>query len=177
MIQIIDMWAGKWPVSIQTTKSFLRCLSITFNIMARWSNFCVSEGKKSYLDSLHLNCATGTNSLHILSLFLFLQMASWKDWCWSWRANTLATRCEEPTHWKRPWCWERSRAGRERNDRRSDDWMASPTQWTWVWVSSGSWWQTWRPGVPQSMGLQRVGLTWATELNRRFCLAWAWNHS
>ena len=42
--------------------------------------------------------------------------------------------------------------------------MASPTQWTWVWVSSGSWWWIGRPGVLQSMGLQRVGLDWATEL-------------
>ena len=44
-------------------------------------------------------------------------------------------------------------------------WMVSPTQWTWVWVSSGSWWWTGRPGMLQSMGLQRVGQDWATELN------------
>ena len=46
-----------------------------------------------------------------------------------------------------------------------DGWMASPTQWTWVWVNSGSWWWAGRPGVLQSMGLQRVGYDWATELN------------
>ena len=46
-----------------------------------------------------------------------------------------------------------------------DDWMASLTQWTWVWVNSRSWWWTGRPGVLQSMGLQRVGHDWATELN------------
>ena len=46
-----------------------------------------------------------------------------------------------------------------------DGWMASPTWWTWVWVSSGSWWWTGKPGVLQSMGSQRVGLDWATELN------------
>ena len=34
----------------------------------------------------------------------------WKDWCWYWSSNTLATLSEEPTHWKRPWCWERLRA-------------------------------------------------------------------
>ena len=55
--------------------------------------------------------------------------------------------------------------GRERDDRRWDGWMASPTQWTWVWVSSGSWWWTGRPGMLQSMGLQRVRQDWATELN------------
>ena len=43
--------------------------------------------------------------------------------------------------------------------------MASPTQWTWVWVESGSWWWTGRPGMLQFMGLQRVGHRWATELN------------
>ena len=43
--------------------------------------------------------------------------------------------------------------------------MASPTQWAWVWVNSGSWWWTGRPGVLQSMGSQRVGPDWATELN------------
>ena len=68
------------------------------------------------------------------------------------------------THWKRPWCWERLRAGREGVDREWDGWMASPTQWTWVWASSGSWWWTGRPGVLQSMGWQRVGHYWATEL-------------
>ena len=46
-----------------------------------------------------------------------------------------------------------------------DDWMASLTQWTWVWASFGSWWWTGRPSMLQSMGLQRVGHDWATELN------------
>ena len=58
---------------------------------------------------------------------------------------------------------ERLKAG-EGVDRGGDGWMASPTQWTWVWVSSRSWWWTWRPGVLQSMELQRVGHNWATEL-------------
>ena len=44
-------------------------------------------------------------------------------------------------------------------------WMASLTQWTWVWASSGSWWWTGKPGVLQSMGLQRSGHDWVTELN------------
>ena len=71
----------------------------------------------------------------------------WKDWCWSWNSNTLATSCEELTDLKRPWCWERLRAGGEGDDRWWDDWMATPTQWRWVWVDSGSWWWTGRPGV------------------------------
>ena len=71
---------------------------------------------------------------------------------------------DELTHWKRPWCWERLKAGGEGDDRGWDDWMAS-TQWKWVWVNSGSWWWTGRTGVLQSMGSQRVGHDWATELN------------
>ena len=61
----------------------------------------------------------------------------WNDWCWSWSSNTLATWCEELTHWKRPWFWERLRTGGEEGDRGWDGWMASRTQWTWVWVNSG----------------------------------------
>ena len=89
----------------------------------------------------------------------------WKDWCWSWNSNTLATWWQELTHLKRPWCWERLRAGGEGDDRRWGGWMASPTQWTRVWVDSGSRWWTGRPGVLRLMGLQRVGPDWATELN------------
>ena len=83
-----------------------------------------------------------------------------KDWCWS--SNTVATWCKEPTNWKRPWCWERLKAG-ERDDR-GDDWMASVTWWAWVWANSGRWWWTGRPGVLQSMGSQRVGQDWVTEM-------------
>ena len=66
---------------------------------------------------------------------------------------------------ERPWCWKRLRAGGEGDDRGWDGWMASPTQWTWVWVNSGSWWWTGRPGMLQSMGSQRVGHDWGTKLN------------
>ena len=83
--------------------------------------------------------------------------------------NTLTTWCEELTHWKRPWCWERLRAGGEVGDRGWDGWMASPTQWTWVWANSGRWWRTGKPGVLQSMGSQRVRHDWVTEQR----LGWA----
>ena len=65
---------------------------------------------------------------------------------------------------KRPWCWERLRAGGGGDDRGWDGWMASPTQSTWVWVNSRIWWWTGRPGVLQPMGSQRVGHDWVTEL-------------
>ena len=73
---------------------------------------------------------------------------------WSWNSNTLATWCEELTHWKRPWCWERLKAGGEGDDRGWDGWMASLTWWAWIWASSGSWWWTRKPGMLQSMGSQ-----------------------
>ena len=96
----------------------------------------------------------------------------WKDWCWSWNSNTLATSCEELTHWKRPWCWEGLGAGGEGDDRGWDVWMASLTRWAWVWVNFGSSWWTGRPGMLQFMGLQRVRHDWATELNWSFQLLW-----
>ena len=61
--------------------------------------------------------------------------------------------------------WERLRAGGEGDDRGWDGWMASSTQWAWVWVDSGNWWWTGRPGMLWFMGLQRVGHDWVTELN------------
>ena len=80
------------------------------------------------------------------------------------RTDALATWCEELIHLKRPWYWERSKVGGEGDDRGWDGWLASPTQRTWVWVDSRSWWRRGRPGVLQSMGLQRVRQDWATEL-------------
>ena len=93
-----------------------------------------------------------------------------QSWVFIGRTNAEA---ETPVLWapdvknwllKRPWCWERWKAGGDRDDRGWDGWMASPTLWTWVWVDSGSWWWTGRPGVLRFMGWQRVGHDWATEL-------------
>ena len=58
----------------------------------------------------------------------------WKDWCWSWNFSTLTTSCEELTHLKRPWFWERLRTG-EGGSRGWDGWMALLTQWPWVWAN------------------------------------------
>ena len=78
----------------------------------------------------------------------------WKDWCWSWSSSNLATWCKDPTHQKRPWCWERLKAGEEGGNRGWDGWMASRTQWTWVWANSRRYWRKGKPGVLQSMGSQ-----------------------
>ena len=81
--------------------------------------------------------------------------------------NILATWCEQLTHWKRPWCWERLKAGGEGDDRGWDGWMASLTWLTWVWLSSGCWWWTGRPGELQSVGSQSwTRLSNWTELTR-----------
>ena len=114
---------------------------------------------------------------------------AFEPWCWRrlpWTARTsnqsilrkispeysleglmLKLKFEELTHLKRPWCWERLKAGGEGDDRGWDGWMASLTQWTWVWVNTRSWWWTGRPGLLQSMGSQRVRHDWATELRNQ----------
>ena len=92
----------------------------------------------------------------------------WKNWCWSWNSNTLATWCEELTHLKRLWCWEGLRAGGEGDNRGWDGWMASLIQWTRVWVDSRSWWRTGRPARCNAWGFKKLDMTerlnW-TELN------------
>ena len=121
-----------------------------------------------------LNCGVGEDSLESLGLqgdptspssrksVLNIQ---WKDWCWSWNSNTLATWCKELNHLKRPWCWERLKGRGEEDNSGWDGWMASLTQWTWICVNSRSWWWTGRPGMLQSRGSQGVGHNWATKLN------------
>ena len=98
--------------------------------------------------------------------FLGLQGAQTSQ---SWRKsvlnNTLTPWCEELTHLKRPWCWERLKVGGGGDDRGWDVWMTSPTGWTWVWVSSRSWWWAGMSGMLQSMGSQKVRHNWVTELN------------
>ena len=91
----------------------------------------------------------------------------WKDWFWSWSSKTLATWWKELTHWKRPWCWERLRARGEEGNRGWNGSMASLTQWTWVWANCGQSWRTEKPGVLQSMELQRVGHNLVTEQQQR----------
>ena len=78
-------------------------------------------------------------------------------------SNTLAIWCEELTHWKRPWFWERLKAKGEGDDRGWDGCMASLTQWTWIWANSGRQWRTEEAGMLQSTGSQRVGHDLATE--------------
>ena len=81
------------------------------------------------------------------------------------RTDRQNSAYRELTHLKRFQCCKRLKLRGEGDDRGWDGWMASPTQQTWVWVNSRSWWWTGRPDVLQSMGLQRVRHDWMTELN------------
>ena len=143
-----------------------------------WSCMDVRVGlwrRLSTEELMLLNCGVGEDSWESLGLQGDPTSPSWrrsalgflwKEWCQSWDSSTLATSCEELTHWKRLWCWEGLGAGGEGDDRGWKGWMASLTRWTWVWVNSRNWWWTGRPGVLWFMGLQRVRHDWATELNR-----------
>ena len=71
----------------------------------------------------------------------------------------FATWCEKLTHLRRPWSWERLKVGWEGDNRGWDGWMASQTQWTWVWVNSGSWWWTGRPGMLHAWGRKESDTT------------------
>ena len=107
------------------------------------------ERKLSTEELMLSNCDTGEDSWNSLGLqgnqTSQSQMKSTltvhcKGWCWSWSSNTLATWCEELTHWKRPWCWEGLKAKGEEGDRVWDGWngqITSLTQWTWIWANSG----------------------------------------
>ena len=129
-------------------------VSFIFLELSWWSNWQTTN-LKNIQELMLLNCGVGEDSWESLglqgdpsspfwrrSVLWFL----WKDWYWGWNSSTLATLCEELTHWKRLWCWE-GLGAREGDDRGWDDWMASLTRWSWVWLNSRSWWWTGRPGV------------------------------
>ena len=122
------------------------------------------------------NCDAGEDSWESLGLqgVQSIQRKStinihWKDWRWS--CNPLATWCKEPAHWKRPWCWERLRAGEEKGDRGWDGWIASPTQWTWIWAKYREAWRAVVQGVTKSQ-TQLSHWTTTKAAAARLCPAW-----
>ena len=155
---------------ILSTKVHLVNAMVFSVVMYGWENWTIKKVEHWRIDAFELRCWrrvlrvpwTARSNQSILKEIS--SKDSLDDWCWSWNSNPLATWCEELTQLKRPWCWERLRVG-EGNDRGWDDWMASPTRWTWVWVDSGSWWWTGKPGMLRLMGPQKVRNDWATELN------------
>ena len=147
----LGMWnkAGFFPSKVEDSLFWM----IMFNWRCKFGPLAFLVSGDSYLKllafSIFLNPPLHTNIY-------------WKDWCWN--SNILATWCKDLTHWKRPWCLERLKAGGEGDNRGWDGWMASLTGWTRVWASSRSWWWTGKPGVQQSMGLQSQ-THWETEIN------------
>ena len=113
-------------------------------VMYRCESWTIKKAEHQRIDAFELWCwrrflrdpwtARRTNQSILKKSVLNIH---WKDWCWRWSSSTLATWCEELTHWKRPWCWERLKAGGEGDDRGWDGWMASLTRWAWVWTNSG----------------------------------------
>ena len=100
--------------------------------------------------------------MHIIHNYIYLSSKGNQPWVFTGRNDA-----EAPIFWPpdaksqligkiRPWCWERLKAKGEGDDREWDGWMASLTQWTWVWANSGRWWRTGKPDVLQSTGLQRA---------------------
>ena len=87
----------------------------------------------------------------------------------NWNSSISVFQCEQLTCWKSPWCWERWRTEGEEGIRGWDGWMAPPIQVTWTWANFRRWWGTERPGLLQSMGLQKVRHNWATEQPQVYC--------
>ena len=155
----IQPWRTSFPIWNQ---SVVTCPVLT----VRYESWIIKKAECWRIDAFELWCwrrllrVSWTARRSNQSILRENSSECWKDWCWGWKSNTLATWCKELTHWKRPWCWERLKAG-EGDNRGWDVWMTSLTWWTWVWVSSGSWWWTGKPGVLQSMGLQ--SWTWLSD--------------
>ena len=170
-----ESWAPKnwcfWTVVLEKTlKNLLDCEE-TQPVIPKgnqsWvfiESWTMKKAKRWRIDAFELWCWRRLLRVPWTARRLVLSV-HWKDWCWSWNSNTLATWCKELTHLKRPWCWERLRARGDGSEREWDGWMASLTQWTWVWVNSGSWWWTGRPDMLLSLGSQRVRHDWVAELN------------
>ena len=115
-----------------------------------------------------LNCSVGEDSWESLGLQEDQTSQSygksvlnnhWKDWCWSWNSNSLATWYKEVTHWERLWYCKRLKARGEEDGRGWEGWVASLTQWTWVWAGSRSWWWTGKLACCSSWGRQESNMT------------------
>ena len=149
------------------TKLHLVKVTVFPIVMVGYESWTIKKAKCRRIDAPQLRCCWeslgqqgGQTSQSWRKSMLNIH---WKDWCWSWSSNILATWFEEPTHWKRPWCWERLKAGGEGADRGWDGWMASLTQWTWGWANSGRQWRTGKPGVLQSVHRFAKTRTWFSD--------------
>ena len=131
-------------------------------VMYGWDSWTIKKAEHQIIDAFELWCWRRLLRIPWTARKSVLNIR-WKDRCWSWSSNTLATWWKNWLIGKDPDAEKESRRGR--GWQRINGWMVSPTQWTWVWVYSGSSWWTGKPGVLQSMGSQRIGHDWVTELN------------
>ena len=123
--------------SIDLTDKFLSSQSCSFSIVVYgYKNWTIKKDECWRIDAF--KCGVGEDSWESLgqqgdptsqSERKSILNIHWKDRCWSWSSNTLVIWCEDLTHWKRLWCWERMKAGGERDSRRWNGWMVSPTRW------------------------------------------------
>ena len=163
-LQQTDSVLKRRDITLPTKVHVVKAMVIPV-VMYGCEGWTIKKAEWQRIDGFELWCWRGRESIGRQrdQTSQFLLHLCWKDFCWNWSSSTLVTWCEELTHLERPGCWERLKAGEEWDDRGWDGWMASPTQWTWVWTSSRRWWRAERLGVLQSMGLQRVRHDWATE--------------
>ena len=144
-------------------------------VMYRYESWTIKKAEHQRIDAFKLWCwrrllrvmwtARRSNQSILKESILNIL---WKDWCWSWSSNTLATWCTAPTHWKRPWCWERLKAKGEGNNKGWDGWKALLTQWTWVWASSRRWLkdrEAWRATVHGVANSQTWLSDWITTIH------------
>ena len=159
----------KSNVTLPTKVRLVRAM--VFPVVMYWcESWTTKKAERQRIDAFDLWCWTRLESPFDCKEIQSILKEISPEYSLKWlmlklKLNTLATWCEELTHWKRSWCWERLKAGGEGDDRGWDGWMASPTWWTWVWASSGSWWWTGKSGMLQSMGSQRGEHNWVTKLN------------
>ena len=151
-------WSLAWRVLTITLLACESCMDVRFGL---WRKLSAEE-------LMLLNCGVEKTLESPLDCKEIQPVHSKGDQSWVFFGRTdgkAETSILWPLHWKKLWCWEGLGAGGEGDNRGWDGWMASRTRWTWVWMNSGSWWWTGRPGVLWFMGSQRVRHDWATELN------------
>ena len=158
-----------WDITL-TTKVCLAKAMVSPVVMYGCESWTIKKAEHQRLDAFELWCwrrllrvpwTTRRSNQSILKESIL--NIHWKYWCWSWSSNTLATWYEKLTHWKRPWCWERLKAGGEGDGRRWDGWLASPTQWTW---------SEWTPGVGDGQGSLTCCSPWGCRVKHDW-LNWA----
>ena len=142
-----------------------------------WENYYLISGQGSAPPPLYLGVSIHRGQSPAVQPRVHLAPASCTFPTAQEMTLNMATWCEESSHWKRPWFWERLKAGGEGDDRGWDGWMTSLIQQTWVWASSRRWWRTGKPGMLQSMGSQRVRHDWVTEQQKhvhfwKVCTQW-----